>query len=157
MNRTQTQRLFTVISGLWVGAFISIGFLVVPVIFMAMGDRQVAGLIAGNLFKLTAYISVGVCGFLMVMANHLVKSGIQAYRLVRWLLLLMLVCGVLAAFVIIPWMNGLRDQALLHGISARETNNANLFGLLHSLSSIIFMIQSILGIGLVWQSTKYAD
>jgi uncharacterized Tic20 family protein len=54
-------------------------------------------------------------------------------------------------------MNGLRDQALLQGISVRETNNANLFGLLHSLSNIIFMIQSILGIGLVWQSTKYAD
>lgn len=157
MNRIRIQRLFTVISGLWVGGLISIGFLVVPVLFMAMGDRQVAGLIAANLFKLTAYISVGVCGFLMVMANHLVKSGSQSYRLIRWILLSMLVCGILTAFVIIPWMNGLRDQALLLGISVRETSNANLFGLLHSLSSIIFMIQSILGIGLVWQSTKNAD
>ena len=157
MNRVQIQRLFTVISGLWVGSFVSIGFLVVPVLFMAMGDRQLAGLIAANLFKLTAYIGVGVCGLLMVMVNQLIKSGGSSYRLIRWILLLMLVCVVLAAFLIIPWMSSLRDQALLHGLSVRDTSNANLFSSLHMLSSIIFMIQSALGIGLVWQASKNVD
>mgnify|MGYP003331287607 CR=1 FL=1 len=151
------QRIFTVISGLWVGGFTVIGFLVVPLLFAHLGDRQIAGIIAANLLKLNAYIGVGICMILLPVANHLVNLGNRLYRQIRSILLFMLICASATAFIIIPWMNGLRDQALLHGISVRETNNSNLFGLLHSLSSIIFMIQSILGIGLVWQSTKNAD
>jgi Domain of unknown function (DUF4149) len=157
MSQAKIQRLFTVTSGLWVGSLIAIGFLVVPILFATLGDRQIAGVIAANLFKLTAYISVGVCCLLMVMVNHLVKFGGRSYRIVRWILLLMLICVVAAAFIIIPWMNGLRDQALQLGISVRDTSNANLFGLLHAVSSVVFIIQSILGIALVWQSTKNVD
>jgi hypothetical protein len=157
MHHSQIQRFFSVISGLWVGGFIAVGFLVVPILFMTIGDRQVAGVIAANIFKSTAYISVGILGFLMVMANHLVKLGMSQYRLIRWILLLMLACAILAAFIIIPWMNVLRDQALQLGISVRESGGANTFGLLHHFSSAIYVIQSILGLGLVWQATKNVD
>ena len=157
MHHSRIQRLFTVISGLWTGGFIAIGFLVVPILFMTLGDRQIAGVVAANLFKLTAYISIGVCGFLMVMANHLVKLGSRPYRSVRWILLMMLMCAVAAAFIIIPWMNALRDQALQLGISVRDTSNANLFGMLHAISSVVFVTQSVLGIALTWQSTKNVD
>ncbi|QKM64636.1 DUF4149 domain-containing protein [Polynucleobacter tropicus] len=157
MSQTKIQRLFTVISGLWVGGFIAIGFLVVPILFTTLGDRQVAGVIAANLFKINAYIGVGVCSLLMLVANHVVNLGNGSYRQIRWILLLMLVCAVAAAFIIIPWMNALRDQALQLGISIRDTSNAKLFGLLHMVSSVVFIIQSILGIVLVWWSTKNAD
>lgn len=154
MKQFQIQRLFSVISGLWVGGFMTIGFLVVPLLFNAIGDRQVAGVIAASLFKVTAYINVGVCGFLMVMANYLVKLGNQPYRLIRWILLLMLICAVTAAFILIPWMNVLRDQALQIGLSVRETSNATLFSSLHGLSSAVFIAQSCLGVALIWLSTK---
>ena len=93
----------------------------------------------------------------MLVANHLANLGNRSYRQIRWMLLLMLICTVVAAFVIIPWMNALRDQALQLGISVRDTSNAKLFGLLHMISSVVFIIQSILGIALVWWSTKTAD
>ena len=157
MPHTKIQRLFTVISGLWVGSFIAIGFLVVPILFTTLGDRQVAGFIAANLFKINAYIGVGLCSLLMLVANHLVQRDNRSYRQIRWILLLMLICTVAAAFIIIPWMNVLRDQALQLGISVRDTSNAKLFGLLHTISSAVFIIQSILGIVLVWRSTKNAD
>jgi len=157
MPYTKIQRLFSVISGLWVGGFITIGFLVVPVLFTALGDRQVAGFIAATLFKINAYIGVGICSLLMLVANHLVNLGNRSYQHIRWMLLLMLICTVAAAFIIIPWMNVLRDQALQLGISVRDTSNAKLFGLLHMISSVVFIIQSILGIALVWWSTKNAD
>ena len=80
MLPTKIQRLFTVISGLWVGSFIAIGFLVVPVLFTVLGDRQVAGVIAANLFKINAYIGVGVCSLLILVANHLVNLGSGSYR-----------------------------------------------------------------------------
>ncbi|WP_353433295.1 DUF4149 domain-containing protein [Polynucleobacter sp. MWH-UH23A] len=157
MSHPRIQRLFTVISGLWVGGSIAIGFLVVPVLFSVLGDRQIAGVIAANLFKVNAYISVGVCSLLMLFANHLVTLGNHSYRCIRWILLLMLMCAVATAFIIIPWMNVLRDQAMQLGISVRDTSNAKLFGRLHGVSSVIFMIQSILGIALVWRTTKNVD
>jgi len=69
----------------------------------------------------------------------------------------MLVCTVGAAFIIIPWMNSLRDQALYSGLSVRESTNAELFSRLHGVSSALFMIQAALGLTLVWRATKNAD
>ena len=157
MPHIRTQRIFTLISGLWVGGFITIGFLVVPVLFSSLGDRQVAGMVAANLFKTTAFIGVALSGFLMVMANHLVRRVGDHYRIVRWILLGMLACTVGAAFIIIPWMDSLRDQALYLGLSVRESTNAAMFARLHGVSSAIFMIQAVLGLALVWLATKNAD
>ena len=157
MHHTRTQRIFSLISGLWVGSFITIGFLVVPVLFISLGDRQVAGFVAASLFKSTAYIGVFISLILMVMANHLVRHGKSQYRLARWLLLGMLACTVGAAFILIPWMDSLRDQALYLGLSVRETTNAGLFRTLHGISSALFMIQALLGLTLVWRATKNAD
>lgn len=157
MAYTQTQRLFSVISGLWVGSFIAVGFLVVPSLFSTLGDRQVAGMIAANLFKTTAYIGVALSGFLMVMANHLVRVGINHFRVIRWILLGLLVCTLVAAFIIIPWMNAIREQALFAGIAVQDSMDAVLFNRLHGISSILFVCQSVLGLLLVWRTTKNAD
>jgi hypothetical protein len=157
MTQTHIQRLFACISGLWVGSFISVGFLVVPVLFSSLGDRQVAGFVAANLFKICAYAGVGLSAFLMVMANHLVRHTLDSYRPIRWILLGLLACAISEAFVIIPWMNSLRDQALFLGLSVRESSHAMLFGRLHHISSGIFFVQTILGLMLVWRTTKNAD
>lgn len=157
MSVTRTQRIFSVIAGLWVGSFITIGFMVVPVLFSTLGDRQVAGMVAAHLFKLNAYIGVGISAFLMVMANHLVRSNHQSYRPIRLILLGLLTCTIGAAFIIIPWMNSLRDQALYLGLSIRESTHATLFNRLHGVSSVLFLIQSLLGLMLVWRATKNAD
>ena len=152
-----TQRIFSLIAGLWVGGLLTIGFLVVPILFSNLGDRQVAGMVAANLFKLPAYISVLTSIILMLMANHFVRLGRSYYRVSRWILLGMLACAISAAFIIIPWMNSLRDQALYLGLSVRESTYAVLFSRLHGISSAIYMLQAILGIALVWRATKNAD
>ena len=157
MSLTLTQRLFSLVSGLWVGSFITIGFLVVPILFTSLGDRQVAGVVAASLFKTTAYMGVAFSACLIVIANHLVRRGGVDYRIARWILLGMLACTVCAAFIIIPWMNSLRDQALYSGLSVRESSNAALFSRLHGVSSGLFIIQSVLGFVLVWRATKNAD
>jgi hypothetical protein len=157
MNPLKIQRIFSLIAGLWVGSFITIGFLVVPVLFTSLGDREVAGMVAASLFKTTAYIGVGISIFLMLIANYLVRQGHNTYRPSRWILLLMLACFIAAAFIIIPWMISLRDQALYMNLSVRESSYAELFKRLHGASSILFILQSILGLALVWRSTKNAD
>ncbi len=148
------QRLFILIAGIWVGSLLAVGYLVAPAIFSTMSDRQAAGMVAGSIFKLEAYLSLIVCIGLMVLANLLVNRGLNQFRIIRWLLLAMLLCSLAAAFVFIPWMNTLRDNALDQGMPVMLSPSATLFGRLHGASSILFMLQSLLGIFLVWRLTK---
>lgn len=148
------QRLFILIAGIWVGSLLAVGYLVAPAIFSTMSDRQAAGMVAGSIFKLEAYLSLIVCIGLMVLANLLVNRGLNQFRIIRWLLLAMLLCSLAAAFVFIPWMNTLRDTALDQGMPVMLSPSATLFGRLHGASSILFMLQSLLGIVLVWRLTK---
>ncbi|MBU3575789.1 DUF4149 domain-containing protein [Polynucleobacter sp. UK-Mo-2m-Kol15] len=153
-NYDGAQRLFILIAGLWVGSLLTVGYLVAPAIFSTMTDRQAAGMVAGSIFRLEAYLSLIVCIGLMVLANLLVNRGLNQFRFIRWLLLAMLLCSVAAAFIFIPWMNALRDDALLQGMPVMLSPSATLFGRLHGASSILFMLQSLLGIFLVWRLTK---
>jgi len=66
----------------------------------------------------------------------------------------MLLCSIAAAFIFIPWMNTLRDDALLQGMPVMLSPSATLFGRLHGASSILFMLQSILGVYLVWRLSQ---
>ncbi len=152
--RLTLQRIFNLIAGLWVGSFITVGFIVTPILFSALGDRQVAGMVAGNLFKIEAHLSVGLSIALMVLANYLVHSGLNQFRRTRWILLGMLACAIAATFILIPWMSSLKDQAMLDGMSVMESSWATLFSQLHQASSGLFLIQSFLGIFLVWRITK---
>ena len=153
-NHLVAQRLFIVIAGLWVGSILTVGYVVAPAIFSTMTDRQAAGMVAGSIFKLEAYLSLIVCIGLMVLANLLVNRGLNQFRLIRWILLVMLLCSIAAAFIFIPWMNTLRDNALAQGMPVMLSPSAALFGRLHGASSILFMLQSLLGITLVWRLTK---
>ena len=154
LHTDNLQRVFTLVSGLWIGALIAVGFLVAPVIFSTLGDRQVAGVVAGHIFKVLAIGSVSLSVILMILANLLVSRGLNAFRLTRWALLVMLACAFSEAYIIIPWMDSLRDEAIGIGMSIMESAWADLFTRLHKISSILFIAQSILGLFLIWRSTK---
>ena len=153
-NYWGAQRIFILIAGLWVGSLLSAGYLVAPAIFSTMTDRQAAGMVAGSIFRLEAYLSVIVCIGLMVLANLLVNRGLNQFRIIRWLLLAMLLCSLTATLVFIPWMNALRDSALAEGMPVMLSPSATLFGQLHGASSVLYLLQSILGVYLVWRLSK---
>ena len=148
------QRIFTVIAGLWVGGFITVGCLVTPILFATLGDRQVAGIVAGNIFRAEANLSIVLSLVLMIATNFFISNGDNAYRFMRWILLAMLACAIGAGLVLIPWMNSLRDQANADSISVMASSSAVLFSRLHGVSSVLFVIQSVLGITLLWRLTK---
>jgi hypothetical protein len=153
-NYWGAQRIFILIAGLWVGSLLSAGYLVAPAIFSTMTDRQAAGMVAGSIFRLEAYLSVIVCIGLMVLANLLVNRGLNQFRIIRWLLLAMLLCSLAATLILIPWMNALRDSALAEGMPVMLSPSATLFGQLHGVSSVLYLLQSILGVYLVWRLSK---
>lgn len=148
------QRLFLFVSSLWVGSLITVGYLVAPTLFATLTDRQVAGMVAGAIFQVEAYVSLLLCVGLIVLANLLVIRGLEAYRTIRWILLAMLICATIGSFVLMPWMETLREDALLQGMPVMYSPSAKLFATLHGISSSVFLVQSLLGIYLVWRLSR---
>jgi hypothetical protein len=149
------QRLFLLIAGVWVGSLFTVGYLVVPTIFANLQDRQVAGMIAAAIFQAEAYLSVLVCVALLLLANTLIKRKVENYRNTRWVILVLLLISAMTCFGFIPYMNALRQEALLLGIPVMASPSASLFGRLHGISSGLFLIQSLLGLWMVWRLTRH--
>ncbi len=151
------RRLFMILSNLWVGSILTVGYLVAPTIFSQLFDRQAAGMMAGAIFRVEAYVSLVTSVGLLVFANLLINRGLNQFRLVRWLLLGMLICTLCATFILIPWLEMIRDQALQQGMPVMLSPSATLFSRLHGMSSILFLCQSVLGLVLVWRLSGKAE
>jgi hypothetical protein len=149
------QRLFLLIAGVWVGSLFTVGYLVVPTIFANLQDRQVAGMIAAAIFQAEAYVSVLVCVTLLLLANALIKRKLENYRNTRWVILVLLLISAMTCFGFIPYMNALRQEALLLGIPVMASPSASLFGRLHGISSGLYLIQSLLGLWMVWRLGRH--
>ena len=150
------QRIFFFVIALWVGVMISIGYIVAPTLFATLSDSQVAGMVAGSLFRIEGVLSLILGAALIVFANLLVKRGLTVYRNVRWYLLGIVICSVAIAFVLQPMMNALREEALSKGFPVMLSPLAQTFGRLHGLSSIFYLLESLLGLVLLWRLTNFA-
>ena len=51
--RKLSEALYFIAITLWVGGLLAIGYIAAPVLFASLGDRQLAGMIAGRLFAIT--------------------------------------------------------------------------------------------------------
>ena len=154
---TTAQRVFVYIFALWLGSLVTIGYVVAPVLFATLHDTQVAGMIAGQLFRIEGTISLVLGVALIVFANLLVKRGLAHYKHVRWYLLAMLICAAVVAFVLQPMMNAMRDEAASQGVSVMLSSLGASFGMLHGISSVLYLVQTLSGLILLWRLTKPTD
>jgi hypothetical protein len=153
-NSFLAQRIFLVISGLLFGGLTTIGFLVTPSLFFVLADKQVAGMIAGEIFKNSSLFSLLISVFLLIYSNLLIKRGLNQYKSSRWLLLVSIVLTIIGTFVVQPMMNDLRELALSEGAPVMQSPQAKEFKTLHQLSSVLFTIEVIV-CGLVfWLSSR---
>ena len=153
-NSFLAQRIFLVISGLLFGGLTTIGFLVTPSLFFVLADKQVAGMIAGEIFKNSSLFSLLISVFLLIYSNLLIKRGLNQYKSSRWLLLVSIVLTIIGTFVLQPMMNDLRELALSEGAPVMQSPHAKEFKTLHQLSSVLFTIEVIV-CGLVfWLSSR---
>jgi hypothetical protein len=141
-----SQHLATLLITAWVGGLWAIGYLAVPVLFYAQPDRQLAGMLAGQMFTLVAYLGM-VCGAYLLI-QRIVVSGRAALRQpLFWIVAVMLLFTLIIQCGIQPVMTGLKQQALpadvMHSVFADR------FKMLHGISSILYLIQSLLGAFLV--------
>lgn len=130
----------------WVGSLWAIGYLAVPVLFHAQPDRQLAGMLAGQMFIWSGYIGI-ICG--MYLLGHYVSQSGRAvicqrpFRIVSAMLLITLTIQ----FGIQPVMTDLKAQAL--PLEVMQSSYAGQFKMLHGLSGIAYLIESLLGAFLV--------
>jgi hypothetical protein len=153
-NSFLAQRIFLMISGVLFGGLTTIGFLVTPSLFFVLADKQVAGMIAGEIFKNSSLLSLLISVFLLIYSNLLIKRGLNQYKSSRWLLLVSIVLTIIGTFVLQPMMNDLRELALSEGAPVMQSPQAKEFKTLHQLSSVLFTIEVIV-CGLVfWLSSR---
>ncbi|AJP59825.2 hypothetical protein UC34_16505 [Pandoraea vervacti] len=150
------ERLFRLIATVWCGSQWAIGYLVAPTLFAVLESRMVAGTVAGRLFHSQAWLSL-VCGVLLVwLATALISrtadaSVARSYRVLRWLAVAMMVCVLISSFALQPFMAQLRAQAEASGVDIGQSAHAARFGMLHGISSGIYLLQSLLGVALIWR------
>lgn len=140
------EALQSIAATLWVGAMWGIGYIAAPVLFSRLGDRALAGLIAGKLFSLMAWIGIGCAIYLLLF--RIVRSGTGVFRQgVFWIVLLMLALVCAGEFGIQPIMAALKEEALPKQVM--ESVLRDRFAAWHGVSSVLYIIQSLLGAALV--------
>ena len=144
------HRIFRLLTVVWVGSLLTIGYAVAPVLFSSL-DRTTAGAVAAQLFRIEGVLGA-VCGILLLgLANVMVRRGGNAYRRLRWFVAGMLICVLVGYFALQPFMNAMRVAALEAGTDLAHSAYAARFGMLHGVSSVFYLIESLLGIVLVWK------
>jgi Domain of unknown function (DUF4149) len=145
------QHLATLLVTAWVGGLWAVGYLAVPVLFYAQPDRQLAGMLAGQMFSLVAYLGM-VCGAYLLIYRFSLSGQNALRQLLFWIVAAMLLLTLAIQCGIQPVMVDLKAQAL--PLDVMHSEFAGQFKMLHGISSIIYLIQSLLGIYLVIKSRR---
>jgi uncharacterized protein DUF4149 len=144
--RSIADALQSIAVTLWVGGMWVVGFVVAPILFAKLGDRALAGLMAGRLFDIVAWIGMACAAYLLVfrMARH----GAACLRQgLFWIALAMLIFVLGGLFGVQPVMEALRAQALPKEVM--ESVLRDRFMTWHGIASALYIVQSLLGLVLV--------
>ncbi|KVZ37675.1 DUF4149 domain-containing protein [Burkholderia ubonensis] len=144
------HRVFRLLSAVWVGSLLTIGYAVAPVLFRSL-ERMTAGSVAAQLFRIEAVVGVVSGVLLLALSNQQVRRGCDEYRRVRWILAAMVGCVLIGYFALQPFMNALRVAAMDAGTDIANSPYASRFGMLHGVSSLFYLVESVLGLMLIWR------
>ena len=141
-------RAARLIAALWVGSLWTVGYLVAPTLFATLADRVQAGTIAGSMFRVEAWLSIFCAVLLIVLLKlHAPASSSRRLKFLPALILGMLACTLVSHFGLQPLMAALREAAGPASMMAPDVKMQ--FGILHGISSAIYLIESLLGVALL--------
>jgi hypothetical protein len=146
-----SHHLATLFATAWVGGLWAIGYLAVPVLFYAQPDRQLAGMLAGQMFALVGYLGM-VCGIYLLIYRFRVSGRESFWQTLFWVVAMMLLITLIIQFGIQPVMADLKQQAL--PLEVMHSALADRFKILHGVSSMLYLAQSLLGILVIVRSNR---
>ena len=123
---------------LWAGSLWTIGYLVAPTLFATLHDRVLAGVIAGSMFTTSAWVSLACGGALLGVLAISKDLTAQQRKTLTIIAVSMLAVLALNHFGLRPVM----ADAKALGDKAR-------FGMLHGVSMVMYLAQSVLALVLV--------
>lgn len=145
MSRLSEHFLLVLIT-LWVGAMWSIGYIVAPTLFGMLGDRALAGNVAGRLFSILGWIGIGAAVY--VLGFMFLRLGLRAFRSwVFWTVVAMLLTTFASQFGIQPLMAQMKADAWPREVM--DTVMRGRFATWHGISSVLYLVQSALGLLLI--------
>ena len=117
---------------LWAGSLWAIGYVAAPTLFRTL-DTVTAGSVAGNLLRSEAWLSmvVGPLVLVLIAVSKDVSDGRR--KLLYALVGSMLVCVLVNYFGLWPVM-----------VEAKLAGERSRFGMLHGISMVFYLIQSVL-------------
>jgi hypothetical protein len=123
---------------LWAGSLWTVGYLVAPTLFATLVDRALAGTIAGSMFRIEAWVSLGCAAALLVMLSTAKDVTGQRRKTLLGIVVAMAVCTLVSHFALQPVMAAMK-----------EAGDKSTFGMLHGVSMVIYLVQSLLAVVLV--------
>ena len=131
---------------LWIGGMLVVGYLVAPVLFAELSDRLLAGNLAGRMFTWMAYVGLGCAAYILLFL--VARNGWSVFKLSAFWLGLSVAAAVAAGhFGIQPIMQHLKDAALPAEVMQSVLRDR--FATWHGISSVLYLIQSVLGVALL--------
>ncbi len=123
---------------LWAGSLWTVGYLVAPTLFGTLADRALAGAIAGSMFRVEAWLSLGCAAALLVLLAAAKDVTGQRRKILLGIVVAMVVCTLVSHFALQPVMAAMK-----------EAGDKSTFGMLHGVSMVIYLVQSLLAVVLV--------
>jgi hypothetical protein len=131
---------------LWVGGLWAIGYLAAPVLFYNLDDKMLAGRLAGHMFTWIAFVGMVAAAWLLI--HRIFRFGGAALKhWLFWIVLVMLLLTLAQHFGIQPVMQHLKDQAMPQDVMHSLFKDR--FAAWHGVSSVVYLIESLLGLALV--------
>jgi len=130
----------------WVGGLWAVGYLALPVLFYAQPDRKLAGELAGQMLANIGYLGM-VCGTYLLIERIVVGGQAAMRQPLFWVVAVMLLLTLAIQCGIQPMMADLKSQAL--PLDVMRSDLAGRFKMLHGVSTVVYLIQSLLGAFLV--------
>ncbi len=138
--------LYSLCIAAWVGGLLAVGYLAAPILFAQLADRMLAGKLAGHMFTAIAWVGIGCAGYLLL--HVLALKGWRAVQSsVFWIVLLMLALTLAGHFGIQPILAQLKADALPRQVIERAMRDR--FAAWHGVSSVLYLLQTLLGVALV--------
>lgn len=134
---------YTIVLTLWAGALWAIGYIAAPILFSSLNDRALSGTLAGHMFSVVGWLGLGCGAYLLIFM--LVRLGAGAMkRAIFWVVLLMLLLSAAQLFGLQPLIAHLRSESVPRELA--EAAARSRFATWHGVASVLYLIQSLLGV-----------
>jgi hypothetical protein len=140
------NKFAVLLASIWVGGIWAIGYIATPVLFQSVSDKALAGMVAGKMFATMAYVGICCALYLLIFIGSKAGKGVLRQS-VFWIVVLMLAITLLGQFGIQPLLAELKMLALPQYVM--DSTYADRFKFWHGVSSITFLLQSLLGVAML--------